>query len=1318
MPTGNLSTTDTAITSRPNTGPNTEQAATTARQGSLDHRRVSTQSGGSVASVRESADDTTVATPASARTVSLADALALKSLDWFAARLPKDEGSSRLRRDRFELAHGGELRVEDMKNVVDFARAIDKDIVRAAKLLSKSDKKPLNAKSQQEVNTLLRAGKYNLEQVQRWASAVRGGCQGQPSEQEFMAKLQERLADRHMALANIMCRFDIDQAPSEQAVSRADRIDYNLVTADAALKVVGGLSVKNLSENTKQKLVDILDDHRAELGQAKDIATGRSSGSDKSQVVSKEVWRTSFNLTKGKNEDTIVSLLHKHWDAEARGATGRWLPLAYPGLTQERMLQEFVGYQLKKAGVAKKDRSDLRFQFKEAANQVRNERPWEPIAKQLNYAVDGISHRVQSTITPAGAMADRFAEPYPAKGNGICCSDRMQYTHVPNLARTELTDASGAILFSALRHGVLDAYDISVATLRKLPKQELATMLKDLYSHSADSKIAALISKTDSKTAARSSKTDSKIAARSSKTDSKIAARSSKTDSKIAARSSRADSKIAYLGKIGNTCPEQCAVFAADHFNLECKFETYKDAAANKEQIDITAPVGAALQNRTVSEAAETDAVEGSFTDGRTEESCLNYLLKLDKDAIYHMRTGRNDGGGHNQMLYSKNNEWFAYDDPKRQLQLTSNGTLTRGGAERMVNPDDNWGVGLDQVSIFTLPVTEQGAKNMIRFIKDFRNEDEPTAMLNLFNAPSADQARVDGANASLEARVAAENPYDSIDFPDSDGNDDTARELDMQRQMEQRIAAENPYDSIDFPDSDGGLSQTAAEVNPAVGGVDQTAAKITPAVGVSREDTDYGIYSRIDKTRKDPEDEAEAAFNKESTDQTPGVTRLDGDDPTVDSISTSSPDEEVPPPLPPRQYLDQELFGQTTVTDIDSDKAAAQVATVDAIQGETFDIDKIQELIRTKKSAADEIASAMRTAASAKMAKELAVAALVSDPDKLQAALDGEVVDLNLSSISLLTPDRVRPFYRGPKSNEREMLRRQTEALQSLSGEQKNLQVRDASGDLRTVVVNCKVRTFNFGVNEGAVSKPLHIIPQDMPGWGKLMGWSYAMERNNPELKTLLGDRKSDRLGGEVLDKLNTFQKKYMRLKSALAALERASQDDSIAALREAAIPRFERECAAIEQRLTALRYAAEGAKTIWREGSYNKGGQDPYKMVSRLGVVINAMGETLAFNCKSGKDRTGQLDAELKYLSALALNDDGQEVYSKEIPRPGELATPELRQMRSDFTLGTGNLEMQRLNTGLPGFKLKGVPGLANYIAGPEMKEMYLGGSNYVKG
>ena len=43
------------------------------------------------------------------------------------------------------------------------------------------------------------------------------------------------------------------------------------------------------------------------------------------------------------------------------------------------------------------------------------------------------------------------------------------------------------------------------------------------------------------------------------------------------------------------------------------------------------------------------------------------------------------------------------------------------------------------------------------------------------------------------------------------------------------------------------------------------------------------------------------------------------------------------------------------------------------------------------------------------------------------------------------------------------------------------------------------------------------------------------------------------------------------------------------------------------------------------------------------------------------------------------------------------------------------SGNLEMQRMNTGLPGYKLKGVAGLKNMIA-DGMKPVYRGGSSYV--
>ena len=47
-----------------------------------------------------------------------------------------------------------------------------------------------------------------------------------------------------------------------------------------------------------------------------------------------------------------------------------------------------------------------------------------------------------------------------------------------------------------------------------------------------------------------------------------------------------------------------------------------------------------------------------------------------------------------------------------------------------------------------------------------------------------------------------------------------------------------------------------------------------------------------------------------------------------------------------------------------------------------------------------------MRVQASRDMAREMAVAALVANPEKFETALAGETVDIDLSSISLLTPD------------------------------------------------------------------------------------------------------------------------------------------------------------------------------------------------------------------------------------------------------------------------------------------------------------------------
>ena len=324
------------------------------------------------------------------------------------------------------------------------------------------------------------------------------------------------------------------------------------------------------------------------------------------------------------------------------------------------------------------------------------------------------------------------------------------------------------------------------------------------------------------------------------------------------------------------------------------------------------------------------------------------------------------------------------------------------------------------------------------------------------------------------------------------------------------------------------------------------------------------------------------------------------------------------------------------------------------------------------------DIAGKLRTESSKMMAKEALAAAVVSDPQKMQAALNGDVVDVSLNSISLVTPDALRArFKTGDSSDEKTMLAHQTESLKALgrSGEVE-LRIRDEDGQSIPIRVRPKVRTFNFGVNQGAVATSKGVLGPRTPLWGRAMGWGFAARMNNPELQGLLGDSGSRTLGGAVAAKITQMKE---------------SSDEPT------------------RQQAVLLEQAATQAKEIWRSQSFSRGGREPYKMVSRLALVSHLMGETTLYNCKSGKDRTGQLDAEVKYLASVG-NTTGQ------IPRPEEAPTDESRRMRTNFALNTGNHEVQQMTVGLKGYKLKGVPGLTKAMEA-DMIDIYRGGSDFAK-
>ena len=114
---------------------------------------------------------------------------------------------------------------------------------------------------------------------------------------------------------------------------------------------------------------------------------------------------------------------------------------------------------------------------------------------------------------------------------------------------------------------------------------------------------------------------------------------------------------------------------------------------------------------------------------------------------------------------------------------------------------------------------------------------------------------------------------------------------------------------------------------------------------------------------------------------------------------------------------------------------------------------------------------------------------------------------------------------------------------------------------------------------------------------------------------------------------------------------------------------------------------------------------------MPTRLAVLAELLGVNVAFNCKSGKDRTGELDAEIKHFK-LQMRLTGK------VPDYKRTRTPEEARQFYQVVTNSGNFEMQSLNTGYRGYKLHGVPELFSQIGaqpGDELARHFHGLSGF---
>jgi phosphatidylinositol-4,5-bisphosphate 4-phosphatase len=126
-------------------------------------------------------------------------------------------------------------------------------------------------------------------------------------------------------------------------------------------------------------------------------------------------------------------------------------------------------------------------------------------------------------------------------------------------------------------------------------------------------------------------------------------------------------------------------------------------------------------------------------------------------------------------------------------------------------------------------------------------------------------------------------------------------------------------------------------------------------------------------------------------------------------------------------------------------------------------------------------------------------------------------------------------------------------------------------------------------------------------------------------------------------------------------------------------------------EVRLTVRKGAAielliSQIEEIYTSEAFRKADADPFKLQSRIINLAYLLGDQVQLNCRSGKDRSGLVAAEAALL-AIQLHFNPQTIDWRRPLRPAE------SQLLYDVATRGGSMYLQRLNSGMPGFKVKPV-------------------------
>lgn len=313
-----------------------------------------------------------------------------------------------------------------------------------------------------------------------------------------------------------------------------------------------------------------------------------------------------------------------------------------------------------------------------------------------------------------------------------------------------------------------------------------------------------------------------------------------------------------------------------------------------------------------------------------------------------------------------------------------------------------------------------------------------------------------------------------------------------------------------------------------------------------------------------------------------------------------------------------------------------------------------------------------LRAAAALRRAREAAEVAMASLPDAVLAdiarrAAQGQTPVVRLASVSLMTPD----FWRSKVDNdELAMWRDQRKAWADLARapqvmplpmlDAEGRVLRDDEGRLVTTRPDGETQRGPVRFQVAALNVPVNEAAHNLP----TTGFVRTRADNRAALQTLLGGNLlAWRAWREHPELIGGWVGEALRLET-------------------------------VPGRRNALIDLAMQATHIYMTNQHHSAGNEPYKLVKRLIVLASLLpGTGTLINCKSGKDRTSEAEAQARHLALQMALGAGR-------APEADLAPDALGQAQLAILHESGGSpQIQWWNTNLPGTKLKGKALMAQY-------------------